>query len=619
MSWLRTARTQNATVNEVSRREADLFHGTMGGFEEFDPDMSGLGTHFGTQEAAETRLRSPEYGLSEEDLDAECDQCWGEGKDEEGESCYFCQGTGKAQFDDEFLDEIPEDAEIRHYELAVQNPLRLSDIKFWNKVDSVAAELRHRKIIDGIAYNKIVKMEKPEAWRALRQAIEAKGYDSVVYKNAVEDAGKDSYIVWDNSRLRRLDRPESGSVQRVADIAYSHPEQYDNLPEGSAHYYEDFPTDPIDSQEGEQRMREGLEDYPDVRILEQVGEPWDDAGAEYGEHGFDARHAASKGAQTLQALAPELAAAAQRIYDLWDASDETYGDEGLGVGFGGICHLIADDLAEIIYNKTGFAAVPQCSAYEQHVYVVVQADDGVYLVDIPYQYYERGGGFSWKKLPDVIFDASMVSIDHVATNPKEMREFVDEWEEPELDSDDLDREADLGRSLSELTDTSKPPTPLDVTQPYDQNPEHQTMGRASSKRVWRVQNEHGIGPDRAGAQLPRRNWSLIDLANALDSSQGRQPDPNKDFSQEARQRFVEAQGKMLFGFLNPEDAKAWYGEDDLTWLAEQGFQLVPVEAEEIFPSRSGKQVIFTPQNKGEKPQEAGKIKSRRSASLSYQS
>jgi len=102
------------------------------------------------------------------------------------------------------------------------------------------------------------------------------------------------------------------------------------------------------------------------------------------------------GLDAAKALAPALVQAAQAQYDRWDESDiDTYAG-------GGICHFIADDMASLLANA-GFEAASVSSSHEQHVYVVFQASQGVYMLDLPWHCYERGGGFSWTKLPDIVF------------------------------------------------------------------------------------------------------------------------------------------------------------------------------------------------------------------------
>jgi len=132
----------------------------------------------------------------------------------------------------------------------------------------------------------------------------------------------------------------------------------------------------------------------------------------------------------LNALKPQLAAAAQKIYDDWDASDPDYGD--WQVGGGGICHLIADAMLEIITdNIPDIVATTISSNHEVHVYVVVGQihasnnaeepfESEFYEIDIRPWLYEKGGGYSWTKIPDVVFDSEFITIE--PTEPLELDE-----------------------------------------------------------------------------------------------------------------------------------------------------------------------------------------------------
>lgn len=97
-----------------------------------------------------------------------------------------------------------------------------------------------------------------------------------------------------------------------------------------------------------------------------------------------------------QALADQLVAAAQREYDDWDESDvDTFAG-------GGICHLIADKLVGVL-DQAGIEACSISSCHEQHVYVACQLAEGVITLDMPHWLYERGAGFTWAKLANVVF------------------------------------------------------------------------------------------------------------------------------------------------------------------------------------------------------------------------
>jgi len=120
----------------------------------------------------------------------------------------------------------------------------------------------------------------------------------------------------------------------------------------------------------------------------------------------------------------KLADIAQLIYNKWDASDETYGD--FEVGFGGICHLIAEKIVDYLYS-VGIPASTVSSNAEVHVYAVAQAKEGVFVIDIPPYSYETGGGYSWKKIPDIIFDEDYITISKIDSNPKAFEQYYDSF------------------------------------------------------------------------------------------------------------------------------------------------------------------------------------------------
>lgn len=120
----------------------------------------------------------------------------------------------------------------------------------------------------------------------------------------------------------------------------------------------------------------------------------------------------------------KLAAAAQKVYDDWDASDEEWGDAE--VGFGGICQDIADAMVTAL-DQQGIESKPLSAAVgEQHVFVVAKLREGIYEVDIPPYVYESGGGYSWKKLPDVRFEPGDVTLTKLSSNPEDFDEYGDE-------------------------------------------------------------------------------------------------------------------------------------------------------------------------------------------------
>ena len=128
----------------------------------------------------------------------------------------------------------------------------------------------------------------------------------------------------------------------------------------------------------------------------------------------------------IEPIRDELAAAAQKEYDDWIQDEEDYNEE---LGGGGICHLIAEKLIDVLYNHGINRCQTVSSCHEQHVYVVGQFREGIYLIDVPYQYYETGGGFTWKKIPNVKFSGDYIHVYRLDNNPRNLKQYTDEMEE----------------------------------------------------------------------------------------------------------------------------------------------------------------------------------------------
>lgn len=118
------------------------------------------------------------------------------------------------------------------------------------------------------------------------------------------------------------------------------------------------------------------------------------------------RLAASQFQSALLALRPQMAAAAQKVYDSWDQSDE-FDDHGGG----GICDSVAQDIGMVIMN-----AIPgvETDDYgwegDDHAAIVARLGQESFYVDIPAGVYETGGGYSWKKIPGVVIGPEDVVV-----------------------------------------------------------------------------------------------------------------------------------------------------------------------------------------------------------------
>jgi hypothetical protein len=108
----------------------------------------------------------------------------------------------------------------------------------------------------------------------------------------------------------------------------------------------------------------------------------------------------------LEALRPKLAAAAQKVYDAWEVDEDGFDGE---VGTGGVC----DQVAEAMHGVIDFDDVTVIDGGhdgDDHAFLIVYDDRDAFAVDIPPGVYETGGGYDWKKIPDVTIDGDDVEI-----------------------------------------------------------------------------------------------------------------------------------------------------------------------------------------------------------------
>lgn len=111
----------------------------------------------------------------------------------------------------------------------------------------------------------------------------------------------------------------------------------------------------------------------------------------------------------IESLKPSLCRAAQDVYDAWDEHEDVY----FG---GGICHLIADAMAESLDDHGVDALTLSQSVGEVHVFVVAYDEDAktACLVDISPYTYERGSGYNWSKVEGVTFGPDDIYIQEIA-------------------------------------------------------------------------------------------------------------------------------------------------------------------------------------------------------------
>ncbi len=104
----------------------------------------------------------------------------------------------------------------------------------------------------------------------------------------------------------------------------------------------------------------------------------------------------------IRRLLPQFIIAAQNIYDSWDQSDEY-------IGSGGICDEISSAIGDIL-SSNGIDHTEGGHDGDDHSYLIAYNDQESYIIDIPYDIYERGGGYNWTKIEGVRFTPEDVII-----------------------------------------------------------------------------------------------------------------------------------------------------------------------------------------------------------------
>lgn len=112
--------------------------------------------------------------------------------------------------------------------------------------------------------------------------------------------------------------------------------------------------------------------------------------------------------RALESLRPQIAAAAQAVYDEWEQDADGLDPE---LGSGGICDRISDAMSEVVGNAIPNVQIAEGGAEgDDHAWIIVHDGRAGYAVDIPAHTYEAGGGYSWTKVPDVRFTPDDISI-----------------------------------------------------------------------------------------------------------------------------------------------------------------------------------------------------------------
>lgn len=87
--------------------------------------------------------------------------------------------------------------------------------------------------------------------------------------------------------------------------------------------------------------------------------------------------------------------------------------------YGGICDEIALEIGGIL-SSAGINTVDGGHDGDDHAFIVAYNDNEAFIVDIPYNLYETGGGYNWKKIHGVQFIE-----DDVVISPISMPDYID--------------------------------------------------------------------------------------------------------------------------------------------------------------------------------------------------
>jgi hypothetical protein len=117
--------------------------------------------------------------------------------------------------------------------------------------------------------------------------------------------------------------------------------------------------------------------------------------------------------QKLEKLKPLFVKAAQEYYNSWDQDATEYGDHELGMG--GICQNIAEEISNVCSEHNIDCITISAEMGEQHVWAIAYDEEvnEAFEIDISPYTYETGGGYNWKKIPDVEFELDDIQINYV--------------------------------------------------------------------------------------------------------------------------------------------------------------------------------------------------------------
>ena len=97
--------------------------------------------------------------------------------------------------------------------------------------------------------------------------------------------------------------------------------------------------------------------------------------------------------------------------DEWNQDEEGFDEE---FGSGGICDQISNAIIDIVNsNIPNVNFIDGGQDGDDHAYPVIYDDTKAYIIDIPPYIYEIGGGYVWRKIPNVILTVNNIMIEEI--------------------------------------------------------------------------------------------------------------------------------------------------------------------------------------------------------------
>ena len=95
----------------------------------------------------------------------------------------------------------------------------------------------------------------------------------------------------------------------------------------------------------------------------------------------------------------------QKIYDEWEQPDPER-------GYGGICDEVAEAVMGVITENFNVNTDLGGHEGDEHAWVIIRDEEEkpVIGVDVPCYLYERGAGYTWEKVEDVVFKPEDIQI-----------------------------------------------------------------------------------------------------------------------------------------------------------------------------------------------------------------